>query len=104
MTPADTPSDPGDQTPSETLETEPQGARPQAAQPQTAAPQPAGDRTPGTEVCNGTDDDCDTRTDEGNPGGGTACGSAEGECAPEAGARGASGSPGPRTRCSRART
>jgi hypothetical protein len=25
------------------------------------------------EVCNGVDDDCDTQTDEGNPGGGAAC-------------------------------
>jgi len=28
---------------------------------------------PGTETCNGLDDDCDNQVDEGNPGGGTAC-------------------------------
>ncbi|MFK7986869.1 MAG: MopE-related protein [Sandaracinaceae bacterium] len=36
---------------------------------------------PGTESCNGQDDDCDTRIDEGNPGGGAMCGSSVGECA-----------------------
>ena len=29
---------------------------------------------PGTEACNGLDDDCDGTADEGNPGGGAACG------------------------------
>jgi hypothetical protein len=37
---------------------------------------------PGTETCNGTDDDCDARTDEGNPGGGGSCGSDVGACRP----------------------
>lgn len=32
------------------------------------------------ETCDGEDDDCDTRVDEGNPGGGGSCGSALGEC------------------------
>ncbi len=32
------------------------------------------------EVCNGKDDDCDGATDEGNPGGGVACGSTTGVC------------------------
>lgn len=35
---------------------------------------------PSTEICNAIDDDCDSRTDEGNPGGGGACGSNVGEC------------------------
>ena len=35
-----------------------------------------------TEVCNGADDDCDGLTDEGNPGGGTLCGTDVGECTP----------------------
>ncbi|MDQ3031362.1 MAG: MopE-related protein [Myxococcota bacterium] len=38
--------------------------------------------SPTTEICNGGDDDCDTRTDEGNPEGGTYCGSGEGACEP----------------------
>ncbi len=29
--------------------------------------------TPSTEICNGRDDDCDGRIDEGNPGGGVSC-------------------------------
>src|SRR5262245_44469098 len=34
------------------------------------------------EVCNGIDDDCDTQTDEGNPGGGAACSTGQqGRCA-----------------------
>jgi hypothetical protein len=37
---------------------------------------------PTTELCNGTDDDCDGEVDEGNPGGGGTCGSALGECLP----------------------
>jgi hypothetical protein len=37
---------------------------------------------PKAETCNGIDDDCDTVTDEGNPGGGVACNSGlAGECA-----------------------
>lgn len=32
-----------------------------------------GDVLPGSESCNGLDDDCDAATDEGNPGGGAAC-------------------------------
>jgi hypothetical protein len=39
-----------------------------------------GQTLPGTETCNLRDDDCDGATDEGNPGGGAACGSAVGEC------------------------
>ncbi|MCB9625045.1 MAG: VWA domain-containing protein, partial [Sandaracinus sp.] len=35
---------------------------------------------PRTEICNGVDDDCDTSTDEGNPGGGAVCGLTEGAC------------------------
>jgi hypothetical protein len=34
----------------------------------------------GTEACNGLDDDCDGTIDDGNPGGGTACGTDTGEC------------------------
>jgi hypothetical protein len=34
----------------------------------------------GAESCNGADDDCDGMIDEGNPGGGAACGSSIGEC------------------------
>ena len=41
-----------------------------------------GGRGPGTESCNGIDDDCDTRVDEGNPGGGGSCGSDVGVCRP----------------------
>ncbi len=33
------------------------------------------------ELCNGLDDDCDSNVDEGNPGGGAACGPTTGECA-----------------------
>ncbi len=37
----------------------------------------------GAETCNGADDDCDGQMDEGNPGSGTACASAQqGECGP----------------------
>lgn len=32
------------------------------------------------ELCNGVDDNCDGNVDEGNPGGGTPCGSSIGEC------------------------
>ncbi len=39
---------------------------------------------PRTEICNSDDDDCDTRIDEGNPGGGGSCGSSVGECDPGA--------------------
>ncbi|AKF03105.1 Tryptophan synthase alpha chain [Sandaracinus amylolyticus] len=35
---------------------------------------------PGTESCDALDNDCDSRVDEGNPGGGAACGSDTGEC------------------------
>ncbi len=35
---------------------------------------------PGTESCNGLDDDCDGSIDEGNPGGGVTCGEDRGEC------------------------
>jgi hypothetical protein len=34
----------------------------------------------GTEVCDGRDNDCDGMIDEGNPGGGVACGSSVGTC------------------------
>jgi hypothetical protein len=37
---------------------------------------------PTTEICNGIDDDCDGTPDEGNPGGGAACGTDLGECTP----------------------
>src|SRR5690606_13209214 len=37
----------------------------------------SGGATPGTEACNGLDDDCDGRADEGNPGGGAACGESD---------------------------
>ncbi|MBX3250309.1 MAG: SUMF1/EgtB/PvdO family nonheme iron enzyme [Myxococcales bacterium] len=36
--------------------------------------------TPVAELCNGFDDDCDGEVDEGNPGGGGACGDTTGEC------------------------
>lgn len=36
--------------------------------------------TPAIESCNLRDDDCDGHVDEGNPGGGDACGSGTGEC------------------------
>jgi hypothetical protein len=36
---------------------------------------------PPAESCNLLDDDCDGDTDEGNPGGGAACGATDGECA-----------------------
>ena len=40
-----------------------------------------GQTLPGTETCNGiTDDDCDGTTDDGDPGGGAACGTDVGEC------------------------
>jgi hypothetical protein len=35
---------------------------------------------PTAEVCNGLDDNCNGQTDEGNPGGGAACGSNVGQC------------------------
>ncbi len=41
-----------------------------------------GETGPGMESCNGVDDDCDTMTDEGNPGGGGTCGSDVGTCLP----------------------
>jgi hypothetical protein len=37
---------------------------------------------PSTEVCNGIDDNCDGMIDEGNPGGGTPCGTDVGQCRP----------------------
>ena len=37
---------------------------------------------PGTESCNGRDDDCDGVIDDGNPGGGVPCGVGVGTCAP----------------------
>ncbi len=40
---------------------------------------------PVAETCDSIDNDCDTRVDEGNPGGGASCGSSTGEC--RAGAR-----------------
>ncbi len=39
-----------------------------------------GGRSATTEICNGIDDDCDSSTDEGNPGGGAICGSSIGAC------------------------
>jgi hypothetical protein len=36
----------------------------------------------GAEVCNGLDDDCDGTADNGDPGGGAACGVMRGECRP----------------------
>ena len=39
-----------------------------------------GETGPDTEACNGTDDDCDGRTDEGNPEGGALCGTNTGAC------------------------
>ena len=41
-----------------------------------------GDVGPVDEICNGVDDDCDGSTDEGNPGGGTPCGTDVGVCVP----------------------
>ena len=42
-----------------------------------------GGTSPGLEVCNNLDDDCDGRIDEGNPGGGASCGpAAVGACRP----------------------
>jgi hypothetical protein len=40
----------------------------------------AGGVDPTAEVCNGLDDDCDGTADDGDPGGGVACGTDEGEC------------------------
>ncbi len=37
---------------------------------------------PGTEICDGADNDCDGMTDEGNPEGGAECGDDVGECKP----------------------
>ncbi|HJL29359.1 MAG TPA: MopE-related protein, partial [Polyangiaceae bacterium LLY-WYZ-15_(1-7)] len=37
---------------------------------------------PRTEICDGVDNDCDASTDEGDPGGGAACGTDEGACSP----------------------
>jgi Sulfatase-modifying factor enzyme 1/Putative metal-binding motif len=36
--------------------------------------------TPKPETCNNVDDDCDGMVDDGNPGGGSPCGTAEGDC------------------------
>ncbi|MFO0683463.1 MAG: MopE-related protein [Sandaracinus sp.] len=41
-----------------------------------------GEVLPGTERCDGLDNDCDTRVDEGDPGGGGSCGAAIGVCTP----------------------
>ncbi|RLB49950.1 MAG: hypothetical protein DRJ42_19905, partial [Deltaproteobacteria bacterium] len=45
-----------------------------------------GDIGPSVEVCDGRDNDCDGTDDEGNPGGGLACGSSTGICTPGASA------------------
>ncbi len=47
---------------------------------QTGALRCVGATTGGPETCNAQDDDCDSRIDEGNPGGGAACGSSVGAC------------------------
>jgi hypothetical protein len=39
-----------------------------------------GQTLPGTETCNGQDDDCDGVVDDGNPGGGGSCGTDVGQC------------------------
>ncbi len=39
-----------------------------------------GDTGPSDELCDGLDNDCDSRIDEGDPGGGAACGATTGEC------------------------
>ncbi|MGE0784743.1 MAG: MopE-related protein [Sandaracinaceae bacterium] len=41
-----------------------------------------GEILPRTELCNGLDDDCDGSMDEGDPGGGAACGSSVPPCSP----------------------
>ncbi len=42
----------------------------------------SGGTSPGVESCNGLDDDCDGVVDQGNPGGGAACGNNVGSCLP----------------------
>ncbi len=39
-----------------------------------------GGTRPGTEICNGIDDNCNGSVDEGDPGGGASCGSSTGTC------------------------
>jgi len=41
-----------------------------------------GGTSPGVEICNNLDDDCDGTIDDGNPGGGPSCGTAIGACVP----------------------